>query len=90
MSVLTDQIAKARSRARGLDLARMVEDQKDQQPATISAPRDLSARREFLEQNLGDRREADIAFERIIAGNELQPVTHARQAIRLTGDAREA
>ena len=76
MSVLFDQIAKARGRAVGLDLEAMAQRSQAQSPASLAKAADLRQRHAFLRENLGYGGEADIAFERIIAGNELQQVNY--------------
>lgn len=76
MTVLTQQIAKARERARGLDLAHLADNVRDKTPDQIAAPEDIAARWNFLQETLPDPAQSELAFERIIAGNELQPVNY--------------
>jgi endonuclease G len=75
-SNLEEQIRKARERAQGIDLRSLVEDRRDKPPAEVAPPEDLEARRRFLRQERDNPRDAEIAFERIIEGNELQPVNY--------------
>jgi endonuclease G len=76
MSVLTQQIAKAERRAAAIDLPSVLASGYDKTPAQMAAPQDIEARRRFLQQSLGDPARSQETFERIIEGNELQPVNY--------------
>ncbi len=75
MSVLAAQVDKARRRLDGLDIARLASAAASSTPLDLSSAADLSARRDFLARSRGDG-SGDAAFERIIAGNELQPINY--------------
>lgn len=72
---LYEQIEKARERARGLNLSRLAEALKDKTPDQIAPEHEKEERQQFLRETLTP----DLSrrtFERIIAGNELQPVNY--------------
>ena len=81
MSLLAEQIEKARRRARGLDLAALSANQIDKTPQQLSAPRDQANRLEFLRESLGDTARSEATFERIVAGNELQPINYLQLGV---------
>lgn len=80
MGVLEDQIRKAKWRARGLDLQQRVEDARDKTPLDLASPEQQASRREFLEETRGDQ-DAQSTFERIILGNELQPINYLQHGV---------
>src|SRR4051812_6633677 len=80
MGVLEDQIRKAEWRARGLDLQQIIEDARGRRPGELASSKQLAERREFLEQTRGDQ-EAQSAFERVISGNELQPINYLQHGV---------
>ena len=45
-------------------------------PDEVATPQVLQTRKDFLRESLGQREEADNVFERIIGGDELQPVNY--------------
>lgn len=76
-SQLAAQIAKARARADG-DIAALAAARRDQTSLALSA----DARRDrvnFLTASLGDPAAAESMLERIILGNELQPVSYLQR-----------
>lgn len=76
MSLLDQQIDKAKARAQGLDLRKLAADTRDLPPVSVAPPDQVEARRRFLKRDLGDARLFELTFERIIEGNELQPVNY--------------
>jgi endonuclease G len=76
MIIPSAEIAKTKARASGLHLALRTEDHGDKTPADLAAPQDRRARLQFLRSSLGDTPQTVETFERIIAGNELQPVNY--------------
>lgn len=50
-------------------------------PDEIAPASILQTRRDFLRESLGTTRDADIAFERIIGGDELQPVNYLERGM---------
>src|SRR5687767_6855040 len=75
MSVILDQIAKARRRL-NFDVAQEREELRQKTPRDIATSDQLERRRRFLDESLGDTAEARQIFERIIEGNELMPVNY--------------
>lgn len=71
-----DQIAKARERARGLDINALAEYAKDRAPRDLSSPDQLADRLSFLRRTVGDEESPTEVLERIIAGSELQDVNY--------------
>lgn len=91
MGVLDEQIDKARRRACGIDLAALSAAAADLPPKDLASPQALAERRRVLTQTFGDTEESQVGFERLIAGNELQPINYlahgqvaARPVCRLT------
>lgn len=74
--VLDDQIERARQRAQGIDLARLAATQRGKPPELVASDEEKEKRRQFLRADLGNAQESKIAFERIIEGNELQPINY--------------
>lgn len=74
VSLLGQQIERARERAAGLDLEALVLASRGRPPRELATPEVLDDRRRLLEQTEGDRALGDLAFERLIDGDELQPV----------------
>jgi endonuclease G len=70
------EIAKAKARASGLALQLRAADHGDKTPADLADAQDRRARLNFLRSSLGDPQQAVQTFERIIAGDELQPVNY--------------
>lgn len=73
--LLNDLWAKAQERAQGLDLRALVEAARDSTPDEIATAAQKADRKNYLQTTLGGA-EAQQAFERIIAGNELQPINY--------------
>jgi endonuclease G len=74
VGVLDEQIEKARRRAEGIDLVALAAASRDKAPIDLASPQALMDRRRMLGETLGE--DGDAAFERLIAGNELQPVNY--------------
>jgi len=49
---------------------------RNKRPEEIAPEQVLQSRKEFLRESLGETREADNVYERIIGGDELQPITY--------------
>lgn len=75
------QIEKARHRAVGLDLNRLADTSKNKAPQDLASPDAQQGRHDLLARTFGDTRQTELAFERIIAGNELQPVNYLPHGI---------
>lgn len=73
---LEDRIRNAEAAAHGFDLKRLAKRAPNASVAELAPRKVLADRRAFLERQLGNEAEADLAFERIIAGNEIQPVRY--------------
>jgi endonuclease G len=74
--LLLEQVEKARARAADLDLPGLAAMPSDALPRDVAPPEQLAQRRRFLDESLGDLSDAKVAFERIIGGDELQPVNY--------------
>lgn len=73
-------IAKAEARAARLDLRELVETTPaDRPPAELASSDAKLARRRFLCNSLGDPGLAERTFERILLGNELQPIGYLQR-----------
>jgi endonuclease G len=70
------EIAKAKARAAAVPLARLARTHADKTPADLADPKDQNNRLRFLRETQGDTPKTLQTFERIIAGNELQPVNY--------------
>jgi endonuclease G, mitochondrial len=75
MSLIVAQIDKAAQRL-DFDLAAQIQSLQDRTPADVVTPTEKSQRLQFLNQSLGDDRLALDTLERVLAGNELQPVNY--------------
>lgn len=75
------QIEKARRRAAGLDLTRLADTSKDKTPQDLAPADAQENRRDLLARTFGDTRQTELVFERLIAGNELQPVNYLPHGI---------
>ena len=82
MSILFDQIEKAKVRSSGLDLRELVEYARLKPPSALATPVEVAERREFVRESLGDTPESERLFERIIDGNELQDVNFLARGAR--------
>lgn len=94
---LEQAIRKAAARAArleaksGVDLGELSESSRERTPEQLNTPAEKEQRRQFLESLYDTGREAEQAYERIIAGNELQGVNFlprgafvARPVVRIT------
>jgi endonuclease G, mitochondrial len=91
MSVLQQQIDKAMDRSRGLNLAGLVRDNRDAPPSVMASADAKADRYQMLAKTYGNTKQTRLAYERLIAGDELQPVNYlphgvvaARPVCRLT------
>lgn len=75
MSLITEQIDKAEQRL-DFNLADLIFTLQDQTPGDIVTPTEKSQRLQFLNRSLGDEQLAVDTLERVLAGNELQPVNY--------------
>jgi endonuclease G len=58
------------------ELIRLASKYRAERPKEVASPDAQLLRRQFLRESIGETSEADSAFERIIGGNELQPVAY--------------
>jgi endonuclease G, mitochondrial len=75
VALLNECLAKAEERAIGLDLKALVEAARDQTPDQIATTAQKVDRKNYLQSMFGSAEGAQ-AFERIITGNELQPINY--------------
>jgi endonuclease G, mitochondrial len=75
MSLIVEQIAKATQRL-DFNLADRIQSLKDRTPKDVVTPTEKFQRLQFLNQSLGDDQLALDTLERVLAGNELQPVNY--------------
>ena len=87
---LEEQVAKARARAADFDLGRLAAGALDAPVRALAPDRAIADKRKFLEDGHG-RAEAARLLERVLEGNELQPVNYlergaaaARAVCRIT------
>ncbi|HSI17520.1 MAG TPA: serine protease, partial [Sphingomonas sp.] len=74
--------ACARADRLGIDLKALTETVRDRAPGELNNATAMRSRRQFLETQHSDLGDGEQAFERIIAGNELQPANYlARGAL---------
>jgi len=83
LSVLTDQIQKALERDAGVDVRKIASSSRDAPPDEIATARQKAERLRFLRDSLGDAGEARRVYERIIHGNEIQPVNYLAKGVRV-------
>ena len=76
MGSILDQIAKAEGRASGIDVRALADDARDRSPGELAGSRAKALRHSFLVSSLSDANEAQGVYERILEGNELQPVSY--------------
>jgi len=89
LSVILDEIRKAEERAGGLDMREVVAAARGLHPDALADPALKDQRRDFLRSTLDSSGQADRTFERILQGNELQPVSYlARGSIAAAAVAR--
>ncbi|WP_428675146.1 DNA/RNA non-specific endonuclease [Reyranella sp.] len=58
------------------ELIRLASILRTKRPDEVASQDVLRSRREFLRESIGETQEADDVFERIIGGNELQPISY--------------
>lgn len=75
-SELTDQAVATVDPAVLAELIRLATTLRTRTPDEVATTQVLQTRREFLRESLGATRDPDAIFERIIEGDELQPVTY--------------
>jgi len=75
MSLIVEQITKATQRL-DFNLADRIQSLRDRTPKDMVTPTEKSQRLQFLNQSLGDEQLALDTLERVLAGNELQPVNY--------------
>lgn len=74
------QIAKARQRL-DFNLDATLATFRDRTPGELTTPEQQAERLQFLLSSLGDRQEAVDSLERVLAGNELQPVNYLQRGV---------
>jgi endonuclease G, mitochondrial len=82
MSILFDQISKAKQRAAGLDLEAEAERTSRLSPEELNDAAALERRARFLRESLGDSLSTKEFNERIIHGNDLQDVNFFARGVR--------
>jgi endonuclease G, mitochondrial len=75
MSLIVEQITKATQRL-DFNLTARIQSLKDRTPKDVVTPTEKFQRLQFLNQSLGDEQLALDTLERVLAGNELQPVNY--------------
>ena len=75
MSLIVEQINKAVQRL-DFNLADRIQSMQDRTPGDVVTPTEKFQRLQFLNQSLGDEQLALDTLERVLAGNELQPVNY--------------
>src|SRR5690348_6594015 len=58
------------------ELIRLAISLRNQKPTDVAPAEALQSRLDFLRESLSETRDADTVFERIISGDELQPVSY--------------
>ena len=87
----TDRVSATLDPAVLAELIRLAISLRHQTPTEVAPADALQSRRDFLRESLGETREADTVFERIIRGDELQPINYLeRGAIAARAVARVA
>lgn len=82
MSLILERVRKAIERYGTLDLEALRATPEEKVPARLASDADLAARHQFLLQTLESPAEAQVAYERIIQGNELQDVNYLARGSR--------
>lgn len=82
MSLVTEQIEKAEKRSEGLNLEQLIATLETVRGIIGGTASERSARKDFLASSKGNEGLAEIAMERIVAGNELQDVNYLRRGAR--------
>jgi endonuclease G len=78
MSLILDQIDKA-SRRLDFDIADRIQSLQSKTPSDVTTPDEQAERLKFLSNSLTDEDLAKYTLERILAGNELQPVSYLQR-----------
>jgi endonuclease G, mitochondrial len=73
---LGQQIAKAQERAQGIDLPSLLALDPKTPPKDMATGQHIADRRLLFIQTNGDNPQTRDAFERLIGGNDLQPVNY--------------
>lgn len=76
MAVFWEQVQKAKSRLQDFDLAGRLAEMRGHTPGELNSAEQLAARENFLRRSLCNPAEATIYHERVLDGNELQPVNY--------------
>lgn len=91
LDALETRIRAAEKEATGIDLHALAARAGDASVDDLAPPKARADRKLYLERQLGSEAEAELAFERVINGNELQPVRYlecgahaARSICRIT------
>lgn len=75
MSLILEQIDSA-TRRLDFDVADQIQSLQSKTPGDIATNKELTQREQFLRRSLGDEQLAVETLERVLAGNELQPVNY--------------
>ena len=73
---LDQQIAKAQQRAQEIDLPSLLAIDPNTPPRDMASDADIADRKQLFLQTNGDNSQTRDAFERLIGGNDLQPVNY--------------
>lgn len=84
MSLIVERVRKAIERYGRLDLETVAKEAGDKAPLQLASADDLGARHRFLLQTSGSVEQAELAYERIIHGNELQDINYLTRGVRAT------
>src|SRR6187402_2329534 len=63
------------------ELIRLAATLRTKTPDEIASADVLQSRRQFLRESIGETQEADTVFERIVGGDELQPVSYLERGM---------
>jgi len=75
-AALESRIRAAEAEAKGIDLKALAASVADATVAELAPKKVRDDRMRFLTLKLGDAAQAEVEFERVLAGNELQPVNY--------------
>lgn len=75
MSLILEPIDKA-LRWLDFDVAARIQSLQNKTPGDIATDKERAQRQQFLSRSLGDEQLAGETLERVLAGNELQPVNY--------------
>ncbi len=82
MSITTERVRKAIQRCGAQDFAAIRQHAKTKQPVHLASGKELAERHQFLLRNTESTAAANLAYERIIHGNELQDVNYLERGTR--------